>query len=421
MPDTDLDAELSCLREELRGSLPVPAFSQVVARHKQRVVRRRMQIGAVVAVLVVSLAVPLLRDQMAPDPPEVATPPPVEGLTPTGPFIAGAEFADPDHGYVIRAKCKTGPRACTSELLATDDGQHWRKRDLPRPDSAPSWSMGNLEVLGPDEITVDWPLSPVNETLRIHRSHSVDGGVTWETVLVPDVVTDTVPAIPEGGVLTQNCVRLAGAGGQCAERGVVVVLPGSGKSAALANRPPLTAMLAGTLPTRDGVWWMAGRDPATDHWGLAVSDDDGRTWTTTVLDWGEPVHSYGWSVDSQGGTLYATAIGTLPSATNGLLGVFASTDGGHSWQQTWRPAAGKEPRRVYRGTVVGEDGTLTIGGYDGKQYRSDDGGRTFTEVRARYTGYTQRSRIGYLADATDAGADLMASADGIHWRKIKIG
>ena len=126
-------------------------------------------------------------------------------------------------------------------------------------------------------------------------------------------------------------------------------------------------------------------------------------------------------MDSQGGTLYATAIGTLPSATNGLLGIFASTDGGHSWQQTWRPAAGKEPRRVYRGTVVGEDGTLTIGGPTASSTGVDDGGRTFTEVRARYTGYAQRSRTGYLADATDAGADLVASADGIHWRKIKIG
>jgi hypothetical protein len=420
MPDTDLDAQLTRLRNEVRGSLPVPGFEQIVARHKQRVIRRRMQIGAVVAVLVVSLAIPLLRDQMVPEPPDVASPPPSSGALETGSFLAQAQFADADHGYAIRATCKSGPRKCTTELLVTADGTHWKKRDIPRPQTAPSWSRADVHVLGPEELTLDWPLSPSAETTQVARWHSVDGGVTWTKVDVPVVVTDTVPAIPAGGVLTQSCARASSDQKLCEERGFVVVQPGTGKSVALAHQPPLIAMTAGSVPTADGVWWVAGMDPKTDHWGLGISHDDGRTWTTSVLDWGEPVYPSGWSVGSHGGTLYATAIGALPAESNGLLAVFASTDGGRSWQQTWHPQAGKAPRRVFATTVVADDGSLTINAQDDKQYRSRDGGRTFTEVPARYKYYAQRTRTGYIAGG-EGNFDIMASADGLHWRKFKVG
>lgn len=264
MPDTDLDAQLTRLRNEVRGALPVPGLEQIVARHKQRVIRRRMQIGAVVAVLVVSLAIPLLRDQMVANPPKVASPPPSSVLT-TGSFIGSAEFADAEHGYAIRATCKSGPRKCGSELLVTADGTRWTKRDIPRPDTAPSWSFPHLDVLGPEEITLDWPVSPSVETTQGARWHSLDGGRTWTKVDVPVVITDTVPAIPDGGLLVQSCARTTDDGKQCQERGFVVLQPGSGESAKLANEPPLTAMLAGTAPTADGYWWVAGRDPKTDH------------------------------------------------------------------------------------------------------------------------------------------------------------
>ncbi|MGH3757094.1 WD40/YVTN/BNR-like repeat-containing protein [Actinophytocola sp.] len=420
MPDTDLDTKLERLRDDLRGSLPVPGFDKVVARHKQRVVRRRMQIGAVAAVLVVSVAVPLLRTQMVPEPvPPATPPPPSEPSYPKGTFIHRAEFADPEHGYVIRSRCKEGTGRCTSELLATDDGTNWTPRKLPRPDSAPSWAREDLSVLGPKEITVDWPLSATLDGTRVHRAHSVDGGATWETVSVPSVVTDRVPAIPDGGVLVESCARLVGGGKQCAERGFAVLLPGSGKSAVLENRPPLTAMLAGRVPTKDGIWWVAGRDPETDHWGLAVSDDDGRTWTTTILDWRETVSSRGWFVDSHDGILYASAIGGMPDTSNGLLGVFRSTDGGRTWQQTWRPADDKQPRRVFGYMVAGAEG-LTINTPDGTAYLSRDGGRTFTETKRRYGDYAYRTGLGYVSVGSNSSRKVQTSVDGVHWRTFEV-
>jgi hypothetical protein len=422
MPDTDLDAELTRLRDEVRDSLAVPEFRQVVARHKQRVVRRRMQVGAAVAVLVVSVAIPLLRNQMASDRVRPATPPPASDYSPPkGPFISAIDYADDDHGYVIRARCKGGPVTCTEQLLATDDGgKHWEKRSLPRPDSAPTWTLGTLHLTGSEEVTVDWPTSASDESTRTYRAHSVDGGRTWQSVPVPGIVTDTVPAIPPDGVLVPSCARLSGGGYHCAERGFAVLLPGSGRSAKLANSPRLTAMIAGEIPMSRGRWWVIGREPKTDHWGIAISDDDGRSWRTTILDWGDNVDPFGWSVVAQGDAMYATAIGTLPDVSNGLLGIFRSTDGGQSWAQTWQPKEGKQPRRVFPSTVAGADGTLTINSTDGKMFLSRDGGRTFTETKQRYTDYAGRLRTGYIAGLDQSPLEMATSSDGVHWRKVKV-
>jgi photosystem II stability/assembly factor-like uncharacterized protein len=415
MPDTELDAELARLRDGVRGSLPVPGFDQVVTRHRQRVVRRRMQVGAVAAVLAVSVAVPVLREQMVPDPAPPATPPD----TPRSSFVSAVDFADPEHGYAIRTTCETRV-SCADQLLTTGDGSHWRTRPLPRPDPAPSWARGHLQVLGRDELTVDWPLSAALEDTQVHRVYSTDGGASWESVRMPSVVTATVASIPDGASLSASCARLVPGGQRCAERGFAVTLPGSGRPALLANRPPLTAMVAGAVPNGDGSWWVAGRDPKTDRWGLAVSRDDGRTWTTVVLALRETVDQRGWSVNSHGDTLYATAVGALPDTSNGLLAIYRSTDGGRSWQQTWRPAGGEQPRRVFANTVVGEDGTLTICTPDNTMYVSRDGGRTFTAAKARYGGYAVRTRIGYLAAAAPPAEGIVASGDGVHWRELDV-
>jgi photosystem II stability/assembly factor-like uncharacterized protein len=422
MPDTDLDHELAQLRDEMRGSLPVPELSKIVARNKQRVVRRRMQLGAVVAVLVVSMAIPLLREQMTPEPVKPATPPAETSPLPKEPFITEVEFADDYHGYAIRMTCEDGkPERCREQLLATEDGTHWQRRPLPQPKASPSWAVGALVALGPDELTVEWSASRSPEESDVYRVHSVDGGRTWEQVTVPNLVTAAVEEIPDGGKLIPSCAKLAGGGTQCTERGVAVLMPGSGESALLANRPRLTAMAAGHVPTAGGQWWMVGRDPQTNQWGLAISDDDGRSWTTTVLDFRESVDQDGWSVASSGDTLYATAIGARANTSNGLVAIFRSTDGGRTWERTWRPVGEETPRRVHGHTVVADDGTLSINAPDGKAYVSRDGGRTFTETEPRYGDYVFWTETGYVAVDVVSGRDVDVSEDGVHWRKVKIG
>ena len=374
------------------------------------------------AVLVVSTAVPLLRVQMEPDLPDVATPPPNESTLPKGPFLSGVDFYDADHGYAIRSTCRSGNyRKCADELLVTEDGEHWESRRLARPEDAPSWSRGYVVALGPDELAVTWGLSAVDESVRLHRIHSTDAGRTWERVDVPSAVTATVPAIPDDAELVTTCAELIGGGHRCAERGFAVLLPGSGETALLANQPKLTAMVAGTEQTADGQWWVAGRDPKTNRWGLSISDDDGRTWRTTVLSFRESTDLYGWSVVSANGVLYASAIGALPNTSNGLLAIFRSTDGGRTWERTWQPRDDKAPRRVFPALVAAADGTLTINTPDGKAYASHDGGRTFAETAQRYADYAYWTRIGYLARGTEGGPTIEMSADGIDWRKVRIG
>jgi hypothetical protein len=180
-------------------------------------------------------------------------------------------------------------------------------------------------------------------------------------------------------------------------------------------------MVAGENPTLDGRWWVAGRDPKTNSWSLAISGDNGRSWTTRKLAFRDSVDNYGWTVVSSGGVLYASAVGPVPNTSNGLSAIFRSTDGGRTWEQTWHPADGKQPRRVYGGAIPGANGTLTISTPDDKSYVSTDGGRTFRQTERTPWDYTTQTRAGFLAGSADASDALQFSADGIEWRRIKVG
>jgi len=427
MPDIDLDAELAEMRESARRSMPVPAFGLVRDRHKQRTVRRRMQIGAAVAVLVVSLAVPLLRAGLAPESRPPAAPPapvPDEQQIPDGPFVLNPDFADAEHGYAIRGNCPGRKYVnCTGELLATDDGgRRWESREIPDL----SFSKGQLpvpHVLGPQEIALDWTRpDPANNRVG-RRAFSEDGGQTWRTVELPHVPTESVPAIPDGGELVRACAELVGGGQQCAARGFAVLMPGTGESALLANAPELEDVEASRAPTADGRWWLVGRAPETRDWTIAVSDDDGRTWVTSTLDW--QGSALDWSIATHDGTLYASVTGSLPFGGEepGLLAIFRSTDDGRSWEQTWHPDEDKAPRETWGQVVVANDGNLLINavGGEGRTYLSSDGGSTFTEVERRFNGGAYWTRIGWMAFAAEVHHGHQFSPDGIDWRELKIG
>lgn len=273
----DLDAELANLRDRMRTSIAQPDLARVAEWSRQRVVRRRMQLGAVAAVVVVSAAVPVLRSQAPPDPDRPATPPasatasPSPGMeVPKTPFVDSVDFADADHGYAVRASCPSGKWGgdCTFDLMATTDGEHWRARQLPRGESGDDAVGRRLYVLGPTAVAIDYGPS--------QRIYSADAGRTWRAVPEP---------IAAGTTAT-----------------VAVTLPESGQTVALANQPPLDR------PTIPG--------------GDQASTADG-TWLTNVLPTpGEPSHT-GWSLVERDGLLYTTVTGD----GLGLLAIFESTDG----------------------------------------------------------------------------------------------
>ena len=416
----DVERQLAILRDELRGAVPVPDIGTVAERHQQRRIRLRMQIGAVAAVLAVSGVVPILRQLDVEEPPPatppaVTTPPPQ--TAPGSPFVYEMQFADADSGYALRCEGVEGadPPPCPLTLLATDDLENWVEvGPVAVPERTDVDHIGRLIVLGPDELVVDWSNVDDGSSSASARVHSDDGGRTWQNVPVPGVVTDTVPAIPDGAQLQPACVTATRAP-VCATPTFTLARPGSGAAAVLADPPPLSNPEPGALPTADGHWWAFGHVPGTERWALAVSTDDGRTWTTTPLPSDLPQHLW-MSVVSQDGVLYASASSADQQDDYGLRAVLRSDDDGRTWRRTWKPAEGDDLIQLNGTLVAAADGTLSIDKLPG-MYTSTDGGRTFEPGRQERLGPVSWTRAGYVALGIDS---FEFSADGVDWRRFDL-
>src|SRR2546421_645141 len=121
----DLDDQFAGLREHLRDAVHQPDLGTVIERSRQRTALRRTQLGAILAVLAVGAAVPVLRGATGPVPhaPAPVTTSAQPSVEPGPPFRYNVQFADPRHGFATRARC-TGTTAldCKTELLVTEDG-----------------------------------------------------------------------------------------------------------------------------------------------------------------------------------------------------------------------------------------------------------------------------------------------------------
>jgi hypothetical protein len=266
--------------------------------------------------------------------------------------------------------------------------------------------MGGLSVLGPDEFVVD--LYPPDRPDEMRRVYSGDGGRTWEqTSTAP---TESVTEIPPGAMLTMHCSTRRH---PCDDLEVVVLLPGSGRSARLADGPRLLRPVAGGVPLAGGQWWMEGEDPGTHRPGLAVSEDDGRTWT--VADPPRAPADAVWSVVANGKTLYATASGNLGDGGYGIRAIYRSDDGGRTWRLTGRQL----PRLPTGDLVAAADGSLLVNTMDGTALLSRNGGATFQPVRPRFHGAATWTRHGYVTWA-DPGQGIEFSSDGLHWHDLHL-
>jgi hypothetical protein len=386
-----------------------PNVARVRVRARQRAVRRRMLATAAVAARVVGVAVPVLRAGNPPGPaPRAAapssTPPPSLPMV-SGTTVYGVTFADLGHGYAMRATC--GRYDCTLDVLSTVDREHWTARQVPKADTPPG-TMGALSVLGPDEFTVD--LFPPNQPGAVRRVYSGDGGRTWERT--PTEPGGEVTEIPPGAALGSHCV---GDRAGCRSTEVVVVLPGSGRSARLAGTPRLERAYAGQVPLASGQWWMSGLNPDTHRPQLAVSENDGRTWTVAA----PPIAPAGvdavWSVVASGRRLYASAGGNLSTGDYGILAIFRSDDGGRTWRRTGRSL----PHLVTGDLVAAVDGSLLVSTVNGTALVSRNGGATFTPEKARFRGVASWTRYGYVT-WTEPGIGIAFSSDGVHWHDLHL-
>jgi photosystem II stability/assembly factor-like uncharacterized protein len=403
----DLDTELSALRDRLRESIAPPDLEVVADRARERTVRRRTQIAAIAAVLVVTAAVPVLRampggDAPAADQPSRAVPP-----------TYTVDFADTDHGFAIDRQCDRQSDTC--RLLSTSDGgKRWSAHDLPpSPDSA----IVAMVVLGPDRVAIDRTTEGVPGAERIY---SDDAGETWRTVPdgrddPPPEIPSSVEAIPTGGVLDIGCAGTPGPE-SCGQ--LVVTMPDSGQIRALTSQLDLYEATPGPVPTAGGTWWVAGNDPVTRSSVLAVSTDDGRTWRSTPMDVPDDRLSNTWSVVEGDGVLYATVSGKV-DRTLDLLGVFRSDDGGQTWRRTYRPT-GDTTFPGFVGTpLLTPDGLVMKSGR--ATYESDADAATFTLTDDELSGSFRWTRAGYLNDLPSSGEEFAISTDGVEWRPFTVG
>jgi RNA polymerase sigma-70 factor (ECF subfamily) len=399
---SELDTLLAALRDDLRTAIAPPDLAEIGDRARQRTARRRMQVGAVAAVVAASVVVPVLRS--------VPGDPPLTDALPAS-MTFELDFADADHAYALGSDCEYPDGPCEFVLLATDDGgRSWARRTLPDDDvvSEPV----RLMVIDASRLIVD--LTP-SGTATSHRFISADRGRTWRDVGWGVL---TAPAqIPGNAPIEQMCVDKP-TSNDC--RFGIAVLSSDGKRVVpTPGQPPLIELRPGGLATEGGHYWVAGIEEASGRWAISVSSDRGATWATTRLSLpGEPGMIDAWAVVESDGVLYATLQGSIANGPIGLLAVFRSTDGGQSWTNPWRATPDTVLQAVLGGPVATADGRLLVYSAATGTYESRDDGRTFTKAARQLPGPVTWTRGGYVAEGQDGGYAI--SADGIDWRTFEI-
>ncbi|MGP4049178.1 WD40/YVTN/BNR-like repeat-containing protein [Streptomyces sp. 2A115] len=369
----------------------------------------------------------------APDPAQDgATPPRVPSALRLPGSPSGVGFSADGGGFALLAQC--GEKRCRQSVAVLDKGADaWRLVRSPLPDATGDLGITvGLTVLGPGRALITegrWP-----PTYRTWFTR--DGGRSWRTG--SEKPSGTIPAVPEGGALVQDCVELEDDGNGCARSRLLAVLPATGEFRVLAAQPPLEGVVSpageqahlGNVPVRptgepaEKLLFASGADPDSGLSALAVSEDRGRTWRTTRMP-GTEKGGWGMSVVTMEGVLYAAQPGQLldePDVKNGLLAIHRSTDGGHTWQRIWKHRKGVEPRSNLGDLVSATDGGLTVYGEDGV-WRSTDGGRTFQRVNGSRgpAGSVTATPLGYVwADSFGVGS-YRISADGVHWDAFELG
>jgi photosystem II stability/assembly factor-like uncharacterized protein len=413
----DLDTALRGLRDELHTDIPVPDLARIAGRARQRRTVRRMQIGAVAAVVLVSVAVPMLRS-MPTDGVPPAQPPAIRSVPYT------VDFADAEHGYALSRECTPDSRAtapdgqyltrCSFALLATDDGgRNWRPRELPG-DTEPSYD-GFLQVHGPERILFGRVVYH-----DVERSMSDDAGRTWRRIVPDDVDTTGEPSpFPPGSQLATTCLDAMTDKG--CTTGLGALSPDADRVNPALTQPPLSNPHGSKVATAGDRYWTVGRDPATRRFCVSVTSDAGASWSTTMLDIpGAPVNENAWAVVENDGVMYLTVEGTLArGGTPGLLAVFRSTDGGVSWTRTWHAEQNDPIWGTQGSTVAAADGRLIVNSLVDGTFESTDGGQTFTVAKRQLPPWRiEWTRGGYLARGPNNRFQL--SQDGLDWRPFQL-
>ncbi|WAZ23200.1 glycoside hydrolase [Streptomyces cinnabarinus] len=353
--------------------------------------------------------------------PTAGVPPP---RIPSAPGLPGWShslgFAADGSGFALLAQC-TDAR-CEQGVAVLDRGaRRWRPAESPLPDvTGDDGITVGLTVLGPGRAVIigqseQWPRPAPTWFTR-------DNGRSWTRGSTdPEGRTATVP---EGALLTEECLELESDLNSCARNRLLVVLPDTGELRVLKRQPPLKGILA---PAGDGArdaLFVSGLD-ASGRPALAKSEDRGRTWKVARLT--EPGKG-GWGlrvVAAGPDRLFAAQPGRLPEeegGKNGLRAIHTSTDGGLTWNRVWAYRKGVEPLSILGDPVTAADGGVTVYGESGV-WHSTDGARTFRSTGGTRgpAGSVTRTPLGWLWTDSYGNGQYRISADGVRWHGFTVG
>jgi hypothetical protein len=168
--------------------------------------------------------------------------------------------------YAVASDCLRG---CRPTLVASDDdGHRWTVLRLPGAAvTAPVARSWTLAVSGVEDLLAIE--DPAAGTVTVGNANS-----PFQTRKI--VAGDPVARVPaDRESMTRICAKP-----RCATPILEYLEPRSGRRSPLATQPPIPPRALGVGGSQ---LWVAGIDPHTRHYALAVSVDDGASWSTVPL------------------------------------------------------------------------------------------------------------------------------------------
>jgi hypothetical protein len=310
---------------------------------------------------------------------------------------------------------------CQVRFAATSDGgQSWQERTTPLAETLLAADAPPVLLTFDGRIAIaEEPASvPVGRPLR--RYSSGDAGLGWQADPVASAPTP-VAAIPHGAHPYVQATD-PGALGGCHGGWLAVWTVDAAQPLPLAQQPALQPCWAASRPAGDGSWWVGGILPgsgsAPGSPAVAVSRDQGRSWTVTVLS-AQPTEVSGVRVATLGEHVYAVVLGprTGPDVAP-VRAIYHSTDRGARFGRS-DPTRVGEPSQLAGDLVPLLDGRLLLVAGDGSWYVSADDGDTFAPARTLgHAGRLARTGSGYVVYGLFGGGWCAYSSDGSTWHKL---
>ncbi|HEY3368565.1 MAG TPA: hypothetical protein VGK74_26205 [Symbiobacteriaceae bacterium] len=242
---------------------------------------------------------------------------------------------------------------------------------------------------------------------------TADGGKTWSAAVAPKLTVSRLVFTDEThGLAMGTTYACQTKGGNC-QLYIAATTDSAATWAArwsadlpggIGDNPPLLKM----LNANEGYALYVG---ASERF-LLLTFDGGKTWNPAG-ELGEGYLPDGVSfVDRQRGWAIGRACQTNGAGDACKYAVFATTDSGTTWNRVFDLPAGRRHRAGTIDFVDANRGWLyptadtafcSMGGCAGPLYRTDDGGKTWTDLKWKETKHTDQGMVGFPRGVTFVG------------------